>query len=92
MGSQCAVVWDESVLDYDLGGHHPLHPVRLDLTMRLARALGVLDGVEVLTPENVRVVFTAAKPFDPASQVARNLEAIGITAPDIDGEKNGVRA
>ncbi|WFR68850.1 hypothetical protein P9139_04470 [Curtobacterium flaccumfaciens] len=46
----------------------------------------------MLTPENVRVVFTAAKPFDPASQVARNLEAIGITAPDIDGEKNGVRA
>ncbi|GAA0540890.1 acetoin utilization protein AcuC [Saccharopolyspora subtropica] len=51
MGSQCAVVWDESVLDYDLGGNHPLHPVRLELTMRLARSLGVLDGVEVLAPE-----------------------------------------
>lgn len=44
--------------------------------------------VEVITPENVRVVFTAAKPFDPASQVARNLEAIGI-APDTDGERSG---
>ncbi|GAA2800289.1 acetoin utilization protein AcuC [Saccharopolyspora taberi] len=51
MAKQCAVVWDESVLGYDLGGSHPLHPVRLDLTMRLARALGVLDGVEVLKPE-----------------------------------------
>ncbi|MDN5886469.1 MAG: VOC family protein [Micrococcaceae bacterium] len=35
--------------------------------------------VEVITPENARVVFTAAKPFDPASQEARNLEDIGIT-------------
>ncbi|RKN20979.1 VOC family protein [Micromonospora musae] len=37
--------------------------------------------VEVVTPENARIVFTAAKPFDPSSQEARNLEAIGITAP-----------
>lgn len=50
MGNDCAVVWDDSVLDYDLGGQHPLHPVRLDLTMRLARELGVLDGVEPLRP------------------------------------------
>ncbi len=48
--------------------------------------------VEVITPEKARVVFTAAKPFDPASQTAKNLESIGITAPDTDGEKNGVRA
>lgn len=38
--------------------------------------------VEVITPENVRVVFTAAKPFERASQAAKNLEVIGITAPD----------
>lgn len=38
--------------------------------------------VEVITPENARIVFTAAKPFDPDSQEARNLAAIGITAPD----------
>ncbi|MER5333100.1 VOC family protein [Micromonospora sp. NPDC002717] len=37
--------------------------------------------VEVVTPENARIVFTAAKPFDPASQEARNLEAMGITPP-----------
>lgn len=45
-----AVVWDEALLGYDLGGSHPLHPVRLDLTMRLARALGVLDGVPMIAP------------------------------------------
>lgn len=47
--------------------------------------------VEVITPERVRVVFTAAKPFDPTSQTATNLEAIGITTPDADGEENGTR-
>jgi catechol 2,3-dioxygenase-like lactoylglutathione lyase family enzyme len=38
--------------------------------------------VEVITPENARIVLTAAKPFDPAGQEARNLAAIGITPPD----------
>lgn len=43
------VVWDEAYLGYDFGDH-PMHPVRLDLTIRLARELGVLDRVELLTP------------------------------------------
>ncbi|MGH3794414.1 MAG: acetoin utilization protein AcuC [Pseudonocardiaceae bacterium] len=47
---RAAVVWDEAFLGYDLGGRHPLNPVRLDLTIRLARALGVLDGVAPLPP------------------------------------------
>jgi acetoin utilization protein AcuC len=46
-----SVVWDSALLGYDLGGEHPLHPVRLELTMRLASALGVLDGVELLVPQ-----------------------------------------
>ncbi|OEU90409.1 glycosyltransferase [Streptomyces abyssalis] len=37
--------------------------------------------VEVVTPEKARVIFTAAKPLDPASQEARDLAAVGITAP-----------
>ena len=46
------VVWDDALLGYDLGDH-PLDPVRVELTMALARALGVLDrpGVEVRKPE-----------------------------------------
>lgn len=51
MSGRYSVVWDESALGYDLGEQHPLHPVRLDLTMRLCRALGVLDGVEPVVPE-----------------------------------------
>jgi len=37
--------------------------------------------VEVITPENARIIYTAAKPFDPASQEAQNLAAVGITPP-----------
>ncbi|MBF6355619.1 VOC family protein [Nocardia higoensis] len=48
--------------------------------------------VEVITPENARIVLTAAKPFDPASQEARNLAAIGITAPDSAPGDNGQHA
>ncbi|GAB3464297.1 acetoin utilization protein AcuC [Actinophytocola sediminis] len=47
-----AIVWDSALLGYDLGGEHPLNPIRLELTVRLATALGVLDGVELLVPES----------------------------------------
>jgi acetoin utilization protein AcuC len=46
-----SVVWTSELLEYDLGGDHPLHPVRLDLTIRLATELGVLDGVPLLVPD-----------------------------------------
>src|SRR4051794_29331994 len=45
-----AVVWDPALLSYDMGDH-PLNPVRVELTMALARDLGVLDrpGVRMIT-------------------------------------------
>ncbi|GAA2967859.1 acetoin utilization protein AcuC [Actinokineospora diospyrosa] len=45
------MVWDPALLGYDLGGDHPFNPIRLDLTMRLARALGVLDGIDLIAPD-----------------------------------------
>lgn len=48
--------------------------------------------VEVITPENARIVFTAAKPFDPDSQEARDLEAVGIRPPDAGRGDNGEHA
>jgi acetoin utilization protein AcuC len=51
MTARAAVVWNERFLGYDLGGHHPLDPIRLDLTIQLATELGVLDGVELLDAE-----------------------------------------
>ena len=52
MSDAVSVVWDDALLGYTMGGDHPLHPVRLDLTMRLADGLGVLAGerLQVLAP------------------------------------------
>ena len=44
MSDAVSVVWDDALLGYTMGGDHPLHPVRLDLTMRLADGLGVLPA------------------------------------------------
>lgn len=43
------VVWDDRFTQYDFGQSHPMNPVRLDLTTRLARSLGLFDlpNVEV---------------------------------------------
>jgi acetoin utilization protein AcuC len=40
------LVWGEELLKYDLGDH-PLDPVRVELTIALARELGVVDRPEV---------------------------------------------
>jgi acetoin utilization protein AcuC len=37
------VVYDETLTGYDFGPEHPMNPVRVDLTMRLTRSLGLLD-------------------------------------------------
>ena len=51
MAESTAVVWDEALLAYDMGDH-PMNPVRVELTMALARELGVLDrpGVRLIVP------------------------------------------
>jgi acetoin utilization protein AcuC len=43
-----SVVFDPSLTDYNFGPSHPMSPIRVDLTMRLAEALGVLDHLTVV--------------------------------------------
>ncbi|MGY1801294.1 acetoin utilization protein AcuC [Blastococcus sp. SYSU D00868] len=52
MSDSLAVIWDDALLGYTMGGEHPMHPVRLDLTVRLADSLGVLksDRITVVRP------------------------------------------
>ncbi len=47
------VAWDDRLISYDFGPGHPLAPVRVELTMALAREFGVLDapGVVMAVPE-----------------------------------------
>ncbi|HEY6745907.1 MAG TPA: acetoin utilization protein AcuC [Mycobacteriales bacterium] len=49
MSDSVTVVWDDDFLAYDMGPDHPLNPVRLALTVSLARQLGVLDRPTVTT-------------------------------------------
>jgi acetoin utilization protein AcuC len=50
MDCSVGAIWDERYLAYDFGDH-PLNPIRLDLTIRLARELGVLDRLDITAPE-----------------------------------------
>jgi acetoin utilization protein AcuC len=53
MSGTLHVLWDDSLAEYDFGPGHPLAPVRVELTMALARAMGVLDapGVSLSVPD-----------------------------------------
>ncbi|MHB1738456.1 MAG: acetoin utilization protein AcuC [Actinomycetes bacterium] len=53
MSGSTRIIWDESMTRYDFGPDHPMSPVRIDLTIRLARELGLLDrgGVQVTGAE-----------------------------------------
>ncbi|WP_157248790.1 acetoin utilization protein AcuC [Nonomuraea typhae] len=47
MSGAARVIWDDALTSYDFGPGHPLAPVRVELTMALARELGVLEAVEL---------------------------------------------
>jgi acetoin utilization protein AcuC len=64
VAARTAVAWDDALTDYDFGAGHPLAPVRVELTMALAREFGLLEDVEVLAvqpadQEELSLVHTA---------------------------------
>ena len=56
------VAWDERLIGYDFGPGHPLAPIRVELTIGLARAFGLFDRPEV-----------AVLPVEPASDAELTL-------------------
>ncbi len=87
------VLWDEEMLAYDLGPAHPLNPVRLELTMDLARRTGVLDtpgltvrSAPLASDELIELVHDPAyvravrRPSEPAA--ARLARLFGLGTPD----------
>lgn len=64
MAHRTTVIWDDGFTAYDFGPEHPMGPVRLDLTTRLARSLGVLDDVDVVStqPASDEVLETVHDP------------------------------
>jgi acetoin utilization protein AcuC len=60
-----SVVFDPSLTEYDFGPQHPLAPVRVDLTIRLADELGVLKGLRTV-PAPIADEDLIATVHDPA--------------------------
>ncbi len=54
MSERVAITWDDALVAYDFGPQHPLKPIRVKLTVELARAYGLLDlsNVEVVKPRS----------------------------------------
>ncbi|MGP3954165.1 acetoin utilization protein AcuC [Streptomyces sp. 7N604] len=52
MSGRTQLMWDEAVTGYDFGPGHPMDPVRLALTMRLAEAFGLDRAVEVVAAKS----------------------------------------
>ena len=86
MSEQVAVVWDDAFVGYDLGPDHPMQPIRLKLTMELARAFGILDDPAV---RQVRPVFPGGMTEDAALELVHDASYVAAVrgAPeDIFGE------
>lgn len=67
MSDRVTFVWDERLVGYDFGPEHPLAPIRVELAVRLARELGLLDGPPVVevaaeqaTDDELALVHTLA--------------------------------
>ncbi|GAA2521794.1 acetoin utilization protein AcuC [Rarobacter incanus] len=77
-----AVAWSDDFLQYKFTDEHPLNPTRLDLTMRLAHALGLFDlaQVKVIEPHLLDAAALAAV-HTPAYIDAVRLAAAGIANP-----------
>ena len=67
------VVFDRTLTEYDFGIHHPMSPLRVDLTMRLAGELGVVGA------GGLRLVPAPVASDDLIATVhsARLIEAVG---------------
>ena len=90
------MAWDDRLTRYDFGPGHPLAPVRVELTVELARDFGVLDapGVSVAVPEPagladlelvhdpgyIGIVRQASA--DPSALDLRILSRYGLGTPD----------
>ncbi|CAA9349340.1 MAG: Deacetylases, including yeast histone deacetylase and acetoin utilization protein [uncultured Nocardioidaceae bacterium] len=54
MTGPACTVFDQTLVEYDFGRSHPMDPVRVDLTMRLADALGLVgSGALLVVPAPV---------------------------------------
>jgi acetoin utilization deacetylase AcuC-like enzyme len=81
------VAWDDRLTSYDFGPGHPLAPVRVELTVALARAFGILDrpNVTVAAPEPAgpgRLELIHDRAYIGAVRLAQPDPYFGLGTPD----------
>jgi acetoin utilization protein AcuC len=81
------VAWDKRLAEYDFGPDHPLAPVRVELTIALTRAFGLLDapGVSVVAPEpatGAELEFVHDRQYIAAVRLGAADLAFGLGTPD----------
>jgi acetoin utilization protein AcuC len=88
------LAWDDKLTSYNFGPGHPLAPVRVELTIELARALGILDadGVSVAVPAPAddaqleyvhdRRYIAAVKEAGAAGAIPSAARQFGLGTPD----------
>ena len=81
MAHRTRLVWDDCFTAYDFGPSHPMGPLRLALTTRLAQALGVLDHVEVVSP-GIASDAVLSTVHDPGYVAAVRAASLDPTAAD----------
>lgn len=79
------VVWTPELLAYDFGDGHPMSPLRLDLTMRLARVLGLLQG------DDVQVVGAEPASDELLETVHEPVYVAAVRAASTDGVRDPLR-
>jgi acetoin utilization protein AcuC len=89
MPCSVALPWDRRLLDYDFGASHPLNPIRVELTVELAAALGVTERLttipfEAAGDELLGLVHTPGyiAAVRSAGQTLRPDPAHGLGTPD----------
>lgn len=91
MSRSLRVVWDDALVAYDFGPGHPLAPIRVELTMALAREIGVMElpvvSTEGVEPATEKILHLVHEPgyVEAVRRVGETLrpdEHRGLGTPD----------
>ena len=90
------MVFDSSLTAYDFGPSHPMSPIRVDLTMRLARELGVLDRLTVVPApfaDDAQIATVHdAELIDAVTRAGKDPGSIGVDDHGLGTDDNPVFA
>ena len=71
-GAACTV-FDRTLVEYDFGATHPMNPIRVELTMRLADELGLVATGSGAAHAQTQVPAPVADETEPAASPHRRF-------------------